>query len=269
MKITVLSDIHGNKAALDAVLRDTEAEKPDHIIVLGDIITDFPRDTKSVISTIRSITDFVIKGNREITINDNIEDGKSYKQFLTTYLTYRELSVNELNYLSTLPEQLSLQFDENLTLRCVHGSPSSAFEHIIENNDSKNSAMLDSITEKILLCGHTHKQWYSKLNGKTIINPGSVGINFSGSKAAQYAIMENGKDGLEIRLKNVAYDFDLFKSTCDLNIPWVRLCIRGIEDGSVYTMLFLEEAKKKYGLWPIPNELWDELFEEWCKKGII
>jgi putative phosphoesterase len=269
MKIAIVSDIHGNKIALEAVLRDIEVEKADHTIILGDIITDFPQNTKETVNIVKSITNFVIKGNREIIINNNMEDGKSKKQFLSTYLTYNELSSNDLNYINSLPEQLSLIFNEKLSLRCVHGSPFSAFEHIIENNDTKNLKILNTINEKILLCGHTHKQWFCNLDKKIIINPGSVGINFSGNRSAQYALIEDKNGNLEIELKNIMYDFDLFKSSCDLSIPWIRLCIRGMEKGKEYTIQFLEEAKMRHGVWPIPNELWDNLFEEWCRKGIL
>ena len=268
MKLAVLSDIHGNQIAFDAVLRDIEKEKISHIIILGDHITDFPQETKNVIKTIRSITNFALKGNREIVIN-GVEDGQKYQQFLATYLTYKELSVEELNYINTLPEQISLYFNENVTIRCVHGSPFSAFEHIYENEDKKNIEILDKIQERILLCGHTHEQWYKNINNKLILNPGSVGINFSGSKTAQYGIVHIENNKIRIELKNIEYDFNLFKKSCDLSIPWIKLCISGIEDGQVYTMKFLEEAKGKSNVWPIPNDIWNELFTDWCKRKII
>jgi len=268
LKLAVLSDIHGNQIALEAVLHDIEKEKIDHIVILGDHITDFPQETKNTIRTIRSITNFVLKGNHEIVIN-SMEDGQKYQQFLATYLTYKELSVEELNYVNTLPEQISLYFSENVTIRCVHGSPSSPFEHIYENEDKKNIEILDKIQERILLCGHTHEQWYKNINNKLILNPGSVGINFSGNKAAQYGIIHIENNDIRIELKNIEYDFNLFKKSCDLSIPWIKLCISGIEDGQVYTMKFLEEAKSRYNVWPIPDDLWNELFAEWCKRKII
>jgi predicted phosphodiesterase len=57
MKIAILSDIHGNIMALEAVLHDIELEKADHIIVLGDIITDFYKGTKEVIGKIKRYYD--------------------------------------------------------------------------------------------------------------------------------------------------------------------------------------------------------------------
>ena len=268
MKIAVLSDIHGNLIAFEAVLNDIKKEKIDHIIILGDHITDFPMETKNVIKTIRGTTNFVLKGNREIVIN-GVEDGQKYQQFFTTYLTSKELSIEEWNYINSLPEQISLNFNEYIQIRCVHGSPFSAFEHINENDDKKNIETLNKIPEKILLCGHTHKQWYKNINDKIILNPGSIGINFSGNKAAQYGIININNNDIRIELKNIEYDFDLFKKSCDLSIPWIRLCISGIEDGKEYTIKFLEEAKRKCDESPIPNDIWNNLFKEWCNQKII
>lgn len=267
MKIAVLSDIHGNKTALDAVIKDIENQKIDHIIILGDHITDFPQETKSVIKTIRSLTDFVIKGNREIMLYGG-EDGLKYNQFITTYLTIKELSHMDNNYIKSLPDRISLSFAE-ISVLCIHGSPLSPFEHIYEKDISKNTDTLNKINEKILLCGHTHEQWCGKINDKFILNPGSVGINFTGRKTAQYGIIYIEDNEINIKLKDIKYDFDLFKKSCDLEIPWIRLCIRGMEDGEIYTIKFLEEAKTRYNEWPISNESWMELFKEWCRNKII
>ena len=266
IKIAVLSDVHGNINALDSVLEDIKKEKADHVIVLGDFITDFPAGTKKTIDTIRSVTDYVIKGNREIIIEKGMEDGYNYNQFITTYLTLMELNDSEKNYIKKLPEQISLIFNENISIRCVHGSPFSAFEHIFENDINKNIDTLSKIPEKILLCGHTHEQWSQTINEKIILNPGSVGINFAGNKAAQYGILCIENNNVSIELKNIDYDFDSFKKSCDLDIPWIKLIISGMEDGKVYTVEFLEEAKKRSSTWPIPDDLWFKLSEEWCRK---
>jgi hypothetical protein len=83
---------------------------------------------------------------------------------------------------------------------------------------------------------------------------------------AQYGIINIENDNIKIELRNTEYNFDLFKKSCDLNIPWLRLCIAGMEDGTVYTERFLEEARNRYNVWPIPDNLWFELFNEWCIK---
>jgi len=268
IKVAVLSDIHGNIIALDEVLKDIDKEKVDYVIVLGDSITDFPEGTNLVVNTLKTITNLSIKGNREIIINNGLEDGHKYNQFISTFLTYKNLSEENKKYIQKLPEQITMTFNSNVSIRCVHGSPISAYEHIYEN-DPINIKILESIQEKILLCGHTHKQWYNKIYEKIILNPGYVGINFDGTKSSQYGLIIIQDNNINIELKNIEYNFNLLKKSCDFNIPWIRLIISGMEDGVLYTIKFLEEAKERYNVWPIPDNLWFELFEEWCRRKII
>jgi len=269
VKIAILSDIHGNRIALESVLNEIEKNKINYIIILGDHITDFPNETKKIIKIIQSSSNFNIKGNREINLINDIENRKNYIQYQPTCLTYNELSQNEIDYIKSLLEQISIKFDKNFNIRCVHGSPFSISEQICENNINRNIEILEKIQENILLCGHTHKQWYKTFNEKIILNPGSVGINFDGSKTAQYGVIELNQNKIKIELKNTFYDFNLLKKTCDLTVHWTRLCISGMEDGKDYPNEFIQEAKNRYNQWPISNDSWNELFEEWCKNGII
>ena len=268
MKIAVLSDIHGNKLALEAVIADINKNDVDHIIILGDLITDLPDDTNDVLDMVRSLDGYVIKGNRELYIQ-NGQEAYEYDQYAVTYMTEKILSEKHKKYIHSLPESISLKFHSQATLKLVHGSPFSASELIFEDDQTRIVDCLDAISENMLLCGHSHAQWYKKVQNKTILNPGSVGLNFSGDKTAKYAIMELGDDDWDIALKSVYYDFDLMKQKYDLTIPWIRLCIKGVEDGCLYTIRFLEEAKAICNKWPIPNDVWNNLFEEWCDKGII
>jgi putative phosphoesterase len=268
LKIAVLSDIHGNKIALETVINEISVEKIDHIIILGDLVTDLPHETNSVLELIKTLGNFVIKGNREsYLLNDH--EPLEYDQFLTTFLTKKIISEKNYNYLELLPEHISLVFDSKFSLHCVHGSPSSNSEHIKENGIEANINHLNKINENLLLCGHTHEQWYKNINGKIILNPGSVGLNFSGDRTANYAIINSFKNKINIELRKTHYDFNQFKKGCDLEIPWIRLCVKGMEDGIIYTLKFLEEAKLRTIKYPIPNEIWNNLFKEWCDKKIL
>jgi putative phosphoesterase len=268
VEIAVLSDIHGNQLALEAVLNDIDKHKIRQIIFLGDLITDLPQETNNVLNTIRAVGTYIIQGNREYSLMNKKEQFE-YNQFLTTYLTFNQISDDNFEFITSLPEQISLIYDNIFSLRCIHATPFSLFDHIHENDNKVIVNSLNSINEKILLCGHTHRQWYKNINGKIILNPGSVGINFSGDQSAQYALLKYEHGKISCELKKIKYDFNAFKSMCDLSIPWVRLCVRGMEDGSEYTLRFLDEAKIRCNEWPIPNDVWDDLFKEWCEKKII
>ena len=122
MKIAILSDVHGNKFALEAVLEDIQKEKVDHIILLGDLVTDLPNDTNSVLNTVKLVGNTVIRGNREYLFLNNLEP-IDYDQFKTTHLTSKIITEENHNYLNSLPEQVSLYYDSKFSIRCVHGSP--------------------------------------------------------------------------------------------------------------------------------------------------
>ena len=192
MKIAVLSDIHGNKMALEAVFNDIYQNKADHVIILGDLITDLPDETNCVLDLIKSSGSLVIKGNRELYLQNNHEL-LEYDQFLSTKLAVINLSEVNKHYIKSLPEQISLIFDSELSVRCTHGTPFKIDEHINENDNEAIVNCLSKINENILLCGHTHKQWYKRNIGKIVINPGSVGLNYSGDKTANYVIIKKNQ----------------------------------------------------------------------------
>ena len=132
MKIAVLSDIHGNLPAFEAVLSDCEKRGIVTKLILGDLITDYPQFTREIISLAKSC-DYVIRGNREGYILDNRagrcgDSWSKFAQFSANQLTYERLSESDLDYISALPAQISLKFPNLPDLRMVHGSPFSEFD---------------------------------------------------------------------------------------------------------------------------------------------
>ncbi|GHV40742.1 hypothetical protein AGMMS49546_15230 [Spirochaetia bacterium] len=180
MEIAVLADIHGNLIALEAVLKDIEENKIDQIIVLGDMITDFPDDTNTILNMIKQKAQYIIKGNRETYLLSADMKFREYKQFLSISKTYDAISSDNLKFISSLPEQISIVYDSSFSF----------------------------------------DQWYKKINDKIIVNPGSAGINFSGSKTAQYAIINYENGIASIVLKDVVYDFERLKSKYNQNNSW-------------------------------------------------
>lgn len=272
MKIAVLSDIHGNEAALDAVCADIRAQQADFIFILGDSISDFFHTTHSMLAKIQSLTDFVIRGNREIYMLDQ-SAGKfgrmwqEHKQFSTNLKTWQALSGEDLQYLSSLPQQLSMVFDDSLSLRLVHGSPFSEFDPIKEGADDLMRRSAEAIAEKILLCGHTHRPMVKEIAGKIIVNVGSVGVSFDKGCRAEYVLVHYQDGKIEIEPRKIPYDFVAWKASCDLSDPWTCLCLRSIEDAVNRNTEFLEEAQAICHCSPIPNTVWDQLAQEWRQKG--
>jgi predicted phosphodiesterase len=274
IKIAVLSDIHGNLPALKAALSQIYNIGVSHIIILGDLITDFYQYTHETISLVRSTRAYVIRGNREgYMINQSKHPGdttwEQYRQFSETLRTYRELTDEDMTYIKQLPHSVSLDFGDGFSLRGVHGSPFSEFDLIYPDKQSLITRSLDAISEKILLCGHTHKSFHARIDSKIIVNPGSVGLNFEQDESAEYTVITYSDHEILIEHMKAKYDYDAFKNSCDRENPWVHMYLKSMENGVNYIVRFIAEAKERWGLFPIPNTNYEELFNEWCESGVI
>lgn len=158
MKIAVFSDIHGNEIALDAVIEDAKKNQVDTYIVAGDLITDFPASNE-IINKVRKLTPYVIKGNREAYLEEYLRTKTDKKweklQNKTLACIYASLTQENVEYIQSLPEQLSLNL-EGLTIRVVHGALEGISKCIDMENQEQISVETKTLKEQILVVGHTH-----------------------------------------------------------------------------------------------------------------
>ena len=177
-KIAILSDIHGNLPALNAVIEDIYRNDIKMIINLGDCVYGplWPQETALAIQQYEMIS---VRGNEDEIIFD--------KTLTDPTLDYvrKELTADSMEWLRSIP----FNYDLEGILIAFHGSPSSNHNYLIEKFTNtpdhelqiKSSEELElelkSISQMIILCGHSHKPGYRTLsNGKHIINPGSIGL---------------------------------------------------------------------------------------------
>jgi putative phosphoesterase len=223
IKIAILSDIHGNLPAFKAVLSQIEDMGISHVIILGDLITDFYQYTHEIIRLVRNTTAYVIRGNREgymINRSNNPSDTtwERYRHFSENLRTFHALTDEDLDYLKQLPHALSLDFGDGFSLKAVHGSPFSEFDLIYPDKQSLIQRSLDAISEKVLLCGHTHTAFHTRIDSKILLNPGSIGINLGQDESAQYAVITYCDQDISIEHKKAKYDYHAFKQSCDQKI---------------------------------------------------
>ena len=203
MKILVISDIHGNLAALDSV-----SEEADMVFCLGDIVNygPYPREC---IKRIRDLTDKVVRGNHDNAIGRNMDCGCSlkYKELSDTgkIFTNCVLNTHEKNFLGNLPITLNIEA-EGIKFLLAHGSPSGDIYKYLKPDipDEELEDKIKGINADIVFIGHTHLPMIRKINNVTIINPGSVGQPRDGIPMASYAIWEDG----HIEIKRVHYDIE-------------------------------------------------------------
>ncbi len=188
MRIALISDIHGNRPALDAVLKHIKETGVDRIICLGDLATLGPEPVYAI-EKIRELGCTCIMGNHdEFLIEPRLINSYIDNQLIHDSVDWcrEQLSPDHLQFIRSFRKHEKVQLDRGKELFLYHGSPRSHMEDILPTTPhSRLDEMLDGIRADIMAGGHTHKQMLRQFEGKLIINPGSTG----------YPIRELGDNG--------------------------------------------------------------------------
>jgi putative phosphoesterase len=213
MKIAFISDIHGNALALDAVLHDIKSQEIDKIYVLGDLCYRGPEPKRSL-DLIRALDTEVIKGNADEWVVRGILDGEVPSKVIEMMNEERQWTVSKLeqtdiDYLKALPTQISCKFN-NIEIFGFHATPESMFDVVLPHEDDAalETRLMQSTNAQINIYAHIHKPYIRYINGKIIMNIGSVGLPFDGMTKASYGIVEVEDDGFETSIRRISYDIE-------------------------------------------------------------
>ncbi|MCM3691860.1 metallophosphoesterase family protein [Neobacillus niacini] len=213
MKIAFISDIHGNAIALDAVLKDIEQQGIDKIYVLGDICYRGPEPKRSL-DLVRSLHTEVIKGNADEWVVRGVQEGEVPEKALELMNTERQwiveqLDSSDIDYLNSLPVQLNVRF-EGVEITAFHATPTSLFDIVLPNADDSEieSSFMQTQEAQVYVYAHIHKPYIRFLNGKVIMNIGSVGLPFDGLTKASYGLVEIEDGHLKTSIRRVNYDLE-------------------------------------------------------------
>jgi predicted phosphodiesterase len=213
MKIAVLSDIHGNFVALQAVFEHIEAWRPDHTIVAGDIVNRGPR-SKDCLEWIqnkeRRAGWQVVRGNHEdYVISHDLpgapRSGPAFEVHRGSFWTYQQLGC-DVSALKAMPFQQKLFGPNGDEIRIVHASMRGNRVGIYpESCDAKLKSLIEPAP--VVLCvGHTHRPLVRRLNGSLIVNAGSAGLPFDGDTRPSYAQLTWVKEEWRAEIIRVEYD---------------------------------------------------------------
>jgi len=217
MKIAVLSDIHGNMIALNAVMDDISRNECDKTFFLGDYALAGPEPSPTVdycmhLNTYENIE--MIQGNTDKMIAEFSEDlYNSVSQAGAPIMAnaLREdtniLNDKQKEFLKTLPPYKLIEI-EGVKVLLVHGSPRHNNEDILPDTDPNEvEEMVKDSEADIILCGHTHIPCgFQTLSKKTVINVGSVGRPFTENAKSCYLILDFKNGRYTIQHKFVRYD---------------------------------------------------------------
>jgi putative phosphoesterase len=213
-RLAIISDIHANLPALEAVLADIAAMGVSDIYHLGDLVgyNPFPNETVALVSekNIPGIT-----GNYDQAVLGLVADpiGELLNAKITPMgrkiyaWTVRAVNNRSRDVLAAQPQQRSLAVGK-WRLRLTHGSPRHIKDYVRPSwPDDMVGDLLCEVTEDILFTGHTHIPMVRQVNGKWLINPGSVGFPKDGNPLAAYALLELGRE-LQVTIRRLPYDID-------------------------------------------------------------
>jgi len=218
MKIAVLSDIHGNFPALEAVADHLERWQPERVLVAGDIVNRGPRSQDCLGFLKEKQRDSawqMIRGNHEdyviscVGTDDPIASPK-YDISQPVIFTYHQL-IGDIDGLVALPESYT-EFDpERGDFRMVHASMRYNREGIYpETNNLELEAMIQP-APRVFITGHTHRPLVRSHKGTLIVNVGSVGLPFDGDKRAGYAQITWQKNTWQAEIIRLNYDIQQSK----------------------------------------------------------
>jgi putative phosphoesterase len=198
MRILLLADIHGNWPALQAI-----QEQYDHCLFVGDLV-DYGPEPAPCIEWVRANASHAVRGNHDHAVAQraatNGRNGFKYLTGVTRNLTWQLLQPDQLRFLASMPITRSVTLGDARFL-LVHGTPRDPLDEYAAADAELWARRLQQVSADFVVVGHTHLPYVLEVNGKTVINPGSVGQPRDGDPRAAYAIWEDGK----VELKRIAY----------------------------------------------------------------
>ncbi len=207
MRVLIFSDLHAN---WEALLWMQRAEpKPDAILFLGDIIGYGP-DPAACIHWVRANVTCAVQGNHDYGLANNVCGGTPIEvhdlALATQAHAWKILHKADVDYLRGLPQQQSVCL-EGTTFHLVHGTPLEPMygkANLLFTPEATLREMVAGCDADIILMGNTHIPAIRQLDGKLLVNPGSLGQPRYGVPDPTYAIWED--DQIRIRHLHIAHD---------------------------------------------------------------
>ncbi|NMB88188.1 MAG: metallophosphoesterase family protein, partial [Chloroflexi bacterium] len=211
MKIAVLSDIHANLPALQAVLEHARRQEVEDRWNLGDSVGYGPFPDE-VVQLIRKQNILSISGNYDrkvLKVKHKIKQWKEEKapeKWLSFQWAFDHLTQENRRFLKYLPEQRLIHL-AGWKILLVHASPDSPKEHLGPDTPLERLQELAQIAQAdMVLCGHSHQPFARQAGHTWFINPGSVGRPDDGDPRAAYTILDLRKHSLDITPVRIDYN---------------------------------------------------------------
>ncbi len=227
MRTALISDVHGNAVALEAVLADLERNPVDQVVCLGDMIQGGSQPAE-VVQRLRGFAWPVVLGNADAFLLDADagEEEKTERQLAVREWTLAQIGADGVAFIETFQPTLDVPLGAERMLLAFHGSPTSfddiALPHLEEDDFRR---LLGPPAADVLAGGHVHLQWLRRYGASMFVNPGSVGLAYDHAQAddedlrvdaiAEYARIDVDGDTLQIAFRRVPFGRDAVLAAID------------------------------------------------------
>lgn len=198
-RLALVYDVHGNLAALEAVLTAARSEGIASVVCGGDVAL-FGAHPAECVGLLDSYGDgmIAIRGNCDRYLAD--PPAAPEDELEVVQWTREALGEELVARLGALPGAVSIEAHGALV---VHASPRSDEDVVLPETPRDDvTAMLEGTSQPLVICGHVHIQYRRTINGTELVNPGSVGLPLDGDSRAAWAVLEDGHVGF----RRTAYD---------------------------------------------------------------
>lgn len=210
MKIGLISDIHGNYSALDAVLTDLVRDRVDRIICLGDSLSSGPQPREVLARLLADRVELVLGNTDRRLLHPISPDGQSehVRMLIEIEAWIRQMIPSgELAELGNAQQTISVKLTDRLHLLCCHGSPQSVEDRLLaELDDRQLDQLLAGQEFDLLAAGHTHVPMLRSYGARLLLNPGSVGSAVGKGPVAHYGLVTAIDGKVEYCLRTASYD---------------------------------------------------------------
>ena len=232
MRVALISDIHGNRVALETVLSAIEKEMPDHVVCLGDVAAMGP-DPGGSIDLLESLGCPVVMGNADTALfTDPVDIRANIENPIVRDLiiwTQEQLDHRQRTFVASFVPSLELDLGSGVRLLCFHGSPRSNTEIIrAETELDALRTAIDGTTATLLAGGHTHHQLLRRFGGQWLINPGSVGLTHRPTQVdrptgsppwAEYGIVTVEAGAIDVSLRAIPLELERVRAQVPASMP--------------------------------------------------
>ncbi len=208
MRIAIISDIHGNQLALEAVLHDLSLQPAvDHLVLAGDLCMNGPCP-QQVLETVQGLLCPVLRGNVDVeVVTQALEKGEKKRN--TAAWTREQIGQAGIDYLASLPLTHRISNSHGSDLLIVHANPLNVEDAIFPNaSDSTLEHLLGGLDDNIgaMAFGHLHIAYTRRWRHLFLVDVGSCGLPRDEDHRASYGILSWQGNGWEAEIRRVSYD---------------------------------------------------------------